>query len=80
MNCNCSNMKCAFYGCQSAAKLNRPCAGTITVGANWPITQQANYGWVCPKCNKVNAPFMPECNCHKNTITSNGTNDIGGAK
>lgn len=20
-------------------------------------------GWVCPRCKKVNAPWMPTCNC-----------------
>ena len=23
------------------------------------------YGWVCPKCGKVLAPWMGECNCYK---------------
>ncbi len=26
------------------------------------------YGWICPKCGKVNAPFNRECNCHVKTI------------
>jgi len=25
-----------------------------------------NEGWVCPKCGKVLAPWMPECDCYKN--------------
>lgn len=20
-------------------------------------------GWICPRCGKVNAPFMPSCDC-----------------
>lgn len=22
------------------------------------------YGWICPKCGKVNAPFARDCNCN----------------
>ena len=22
-----------------------------------------NMGWICPRCNKVNAPFITNCNC-----------------
>ncbi len=22
-----------------------------------------NVGWLCPKCNRVNAPFKPNCDC-----------------
>ena len=32
-----------------------------------------NYGWVCPVCGKVNAPWVDACNCHKKT-----TNVISG--
>lgn len=21
------------------------------------------YGWICPRCGKVNAPWAPECEC-----------------
>lgn len=21
-------------------------------------------GWLCPKCGRVNAPFLPHCDCH----------------
>lgn len=39
---------------------------------NWSL--QANQGWQCPVCGKVNAPWMPECDCHRRTsVTTNNT-------
>lgn len=29
-----------------------------------PLNSMGNMGWVCPKCNKVHAPYIPGCNCH----------------
>ena len=29
-------------------------------------------GWLCPRCNKVNAPWVSQCACHE-TITTNTT-------
>lgn len=23
-----------------------------------------NEGWICPRCNKVNAPFIKQCDCN----------------
>lgn len=41
---------------------------TTTIGSD-TITLNPNmqYGWVCPKCGKVNAPWKDSCNCHLNT-------------
>lgn len=33
------------------------------------------YGWVCPRCNKVNAPWVKQCDCNKNTRNSNVSNE-----
>ena len=33
-----------------------------------------SYGWICPNCGKVNAPWMPSCDCRvSSTITNNST-------
>lgn len=41
---------------------------TTTIGSD-TVTLNPNmqYGWVCPKCGKVNAPWKDSCNCHLNT-------------
>ena len=27
----------------------------------------AQEGWICPRCGKVNAPWVVQCFCNKNT-------------
>ena len=34
------------------------------------------YGWICPVCNKVNAPWVEHCDCNKNTRNSNFSNKM----
>ena len=33
-----------------------------------------SYGWICPKCGKVHAPWDPECDCNnlRTVATTNG--------
>ncbi len=28
-----------------------------------PFNTGAQYGWICPRCNTVHAPFVMRCNC-----------------
>jgi hypothetical protein len=31
------------------------------------IQPNDNYGWICPKCNTVHAPWVSQCNCMNQT-------------
>lgn len=28
-------------------------------------------GWICPRCGKVNAPFVEQCTCNSSTCDNN---------
>lgn len=32
---------------------------------NQQIPNSLQQGWICPQCNKTNAPFIQSCNCKK---------------
>lgn len=34
---------------------------------------QVQYGWECPRCGQINAPWAPHCNCKGQTITTTTT-------
>ena len=34
-------------------------------------------GWICPRCGKVNAPFMPNCDCKLDETVSNADSECG---
>lgn len=34
-------------------------------------------GWICPRCGKVNAPFIGWCDCKTNEVASNANDECG---
>lgn len=34
-------------------------------------------GWICPRCGKVNAPFIASCNCKLDMPVSNANSQCG---
>ena len=34
-------------------------------------------GWVCPRCGKVNAPFIGSCDCKPDEMVSNVNDECG---
>lgn len=51
----------------ASATTSQTIATTTTVGTGG-VTSDSNlqYGWVCPRCGKVNAPWKDSCNCYLN--------------
>ena len=44
---------------------------------NWNNISFSQKGWECPRCGKINAPWLPCCSCHKSTTyTMSWTKDI----
>ena len=42
---------------------------TIQPQEETPIKPLRQYGWVCPICGRVNAPWMSSCSCRIPAIT-----------
>lgn len=34
-------------------------------------------GWICPRCGKVNAPFVGSCDCKPDEMVSNAGSEYG---
>ena len=32
-------------------------------GTNVPLMLPQQHGWICPRCARVNAPWVPNCDC-----------------
>lgn len=40
-----------------------PQVTTSTTTSSWYNVVQPQQGWECPRCHKINAPWVPQCNC-----------------
>lgn len=36
---------------------------------NFSEMENYDYGWVCPRCGSINAPWVRQCNCSENNWT-----------
>ena len=34
---------------------------------NWNNISFSQKGWECPRCGRINAPWLPCCSCYKST-------------
>ena len=41
--------------------------------SEYPAPSYGQTGWICPKCGKVLAPWMSECDCYLKTTAPAGT-------
>ena len=61
------------------ADININQKSTTTAGEsnayNWYSYSQAQQGWECPRCGRINAPWVRQCDCSRSnwTITSDWT-------
>lgn len=41
----------------------------------WPYQNPLSIpsGWICPRCNSVNASWLPQCFCKEQMVTSTST-------
>ena len=67
-------MKYNDFGTQTSDKVQ---VGDSTTGTSTSTTYTVNskpsaeYGWICPRCNRVNAPWKSQCDCSGNYWLNN---------
>lgn len=42
---------------------------------NWNNISFSQKGWECPRCGRINAPWLPCCSCDKSTVSITWTRD-----
>ena len=60
-------LRCSKCYKETDTLINRMCEVCNSQQSNIP------YGWVCPRCGVVQAPFITECHCDPPTITESVT-------
>ena len=51
---------------------------TTTSSCSYPcpyLKPRAEQGWECPRCGRINAPWVRSCDCNRDTWTVNWTSD-----
>lgn len=88
-SCRCKDCKGTFFSGQIKQE-NQNINPVFPLGPQTPLTPNTpyqpdksdygygNYGWICPKCGKVNAPHRDFCDCsgsgyYPNIVYCNGT-------
>ena len=68
MNCNnCKNKETTSTTTTTTTDYLGPIGGQNQIN----YQGHAQYGWICPRCGKVNAPWMATCNCGDYSWNSN---------
>ena len=77
--CGADTMSCSdgTYIC-SKGHINIPTYEPQNCDMPLPQSFGVRYGWICPRCGKVNSPDARSCSCNStnNTITCNSTESI----
>jgi len=69
-------MKCIKCGRElttAGSYIEMVCSICKTIEQTKPISLTGMNGWICPRCGQVWSPFISQCNCPPNTITSSTT-------
>lgn len=65
--------------CDGSCMVTGKCHKQITPS---PVYKPVDYGWICPRCDRVNAPYVSKCPCRGfnswyTDPTSNERNNFG---
>ena len=44
--------------------------------SNWNNISFSQKGWECPRCGRINAPWLPCCSCDKSTTYTTSSRTI----
>ena len=71
--CECEDCGCTdqFWLDESLEKAKEELKNGTSVLLEWD-DEKRQKGWICPRCNKVNAPFVKECDCNDDSNYTNG--------
>ena len=70
--CECEDCGCTdqFWLDESLEKAKEELKNGTSVLLEWDYEEKQK-GWICPRCNKVNAPSVKECDCEIKSVIYN---------